>query len=136
MSTKIFVNLPVQNLDQSIAFFQELGYSFNPHFTDSTAACMVISGDIYAMLLTHTKMREFTPRPIADATRTTEVLVCLSCDNKADVGHIVAKALAAGATRVTEPRDYGFMIQDGFQDLDGHIWEFIWMDPAAIPPAA
>lgn len=132
MSTKIFVNLPVVDLKKSMTFFKALGYSFNPQFTDETAACMVISEDIYAMLLTHAKMKDFTPRPIADATKSTEVLVCLTCEARVDVASIVGKALAAGASRVGESRDYGFMTQDGFQDLDGHIWEYIWMDPSAI----
>jgi hypothetical protein len=128
----MFVNLPVKNLDKAMTFFTAIGYSFNPQFTDATAACMVISEENYAMLLTESKMREFTPHPIADATKSTEVIVCLSCDAKEDVARIVDKALAAGGSRVGEPRDYGFMIQDGFQDLDGHIWEFIWMDPTKL----
>ena len=128
----MFVNLPVKNLEKSMDFFKSLGYTFNPQFTDETAACMVIGEDNYAMLLTHDKMREFIPRPVADATQTTEVIVCLSCENKPDVDQIVRKALAAGGSRIGEPRDYGFMIQDSFQDLDGHIWEHIWMDSSAV----
>ncbi len=129
MSTKMFVNLPIKDLDKSMAFFKALGFSFNPQFTDETAACMIISEENYAMLLTEAKMREFTPRPIADATKATEVIVCLSCETTEDVTRIVSAALEAGGSRIGEPKDYGFMIQDGFQDLDGHIWEFIWMDP-------
>ena len=132
MSTKIFVNLPVKNLDKSMTFFQAIGYSFNPQFTDDTSACLVISDDIYAMLLTHDKMRAFTPREITDATKTTEVIVCLSCESQAGVGTNITKALDAGASRVGDPKDYGFMVQDGFQDLDGHIWEFVWMNPSHI----
>jgi len=132
MPSKMFVNLPVKNLDKSKTFFQAIGYSFNPQFSDDTGACMVISDENYAMLLTEPKMREFTPRPIADATKSTEVIVCLSLDSREDVASVVEKALTAGASRVGEPRDYGFMVQDGFQDLDGHIWEFFWMDPNHI----
>jgi len=132
MATKIFVNLPVKDLKKSMNFFTALGYTFNPQFTDDTAACMVISEDIYTMLLTHAKFKEFTPNEISDARKTTEVLVCLSCETREDVGKLVDKALAAGGTRYSEPKDYGFMIQDGFQDLDGHIWELIYMDPSAI----
>lgn len=132
MSVKMFVNLPVRDLEKAMTFFKAIGYIFNPQFTDETAACMVIGDDNYAMLLTHDKMREFTPRLIADATQVTEVIVCLSCETKPDVDKIVRKALAAGGSRIGEPRDYGFMIQDSFQDLDGHIWEHIWMDPSAI----
>jgi uncharacterized protein len=132
MTTKIFVNLPVKNLDRSIEFFTGLGFALNPQFTDETAACMVISDDIHAMLLTETKFKEFTPKEIADATRTTEVLTCLSADSKADVDRIVDTALAAGATEAREPMDYGFMFGRSFNDLDGHIWEIVWMDPSHV----
>ena len=131
MATKIFVNLPVKDLKKSMDFFTKLGYTFNPQFTDETAASMVISDDIYAMLLTHEKFKEFTPNAICDATKSTEVIVCLSCDNREQVGMLTGRALAGGK-RHSEPKDYGFMIQDGFQDLDGHIWELIYMDPSAI----
>ena len=131
MNTKIFVNLPVKNLDRSKEFFGKLGYSFNAKFTDETAACMVISDDIYAMLLTEAKFKEFTRKPIADATKTTEVLVCLSTDSKAKVNEVVDAAVKAGASEAREPIDYGFMFGRSFNDLDGHIWEIIWMDPAA-----
>lgn len=132
MATKIFLNLPVRDLKASMNFFQQLGYSFNPQFSDDTAACMVISEDIYAMLLTHQKFAQFTPKPVADATKTTEVLTCLSCDSKEDVNATMDKALAAGATETREPEDYGFMFGRSFTDLDGHIWEMVWMDPAAV----
>lgn len=132
MATKIFVNLPVKDLKKSMEFFTKLGYTFNLQFTDDTAACMVISDDIYTMLLTHAKFKEFTPNPICDATKATEALVCLSCDTREQVSELTEKALAAGATRHSEPKDYGFMVQDSFQDLDGHIWELIYMDPSAI----
>lgn len=132
MSKKIFVNLPVKNLDKSMTFFKALGFTFNAQFTDSTAACMVISEDIYAMLLTHPKFKEFTPREICDATRSTEVLTCLSCENKAEVEDLVRKAVAAGGKIYTQPKDYGFMFQHGFEDPDGHLWELIYMDPAAV----
>lgn len=134
MSTKIFVNLPVKKLDQSIAFFKKLGFSFNPQFTDDTAACMVISDDIYAMLLTHKKFGEFTKKPIADATKTTEVLTCLSLESKERVNTLVDTALKAGAKESRDPMDYGFMFGRSFDDLDGHIWEIIYMDPNAAPP--
>lgn len=134
MATKIFVNLPVRDLKASVNFFSQLGYTFNPQFSDDTAACMVISEDIYAMLLTHQKFAPFTPKPIADATKTTEVLTCLSCDSKEDVNAMMNKALAAGATETRDPEDYGFMFGRSFTDLDGHIWELVWMDPAAVQP--
>ena len=132
MATKIFVNLPVKDLRKSIEFFTQLGYWFNQQFTDETAACMVISDDINAMLLTHKKFSQFTNKQIADATKTTEVLTCLSCESRDAVNKLVDKALAAGATEAREPQDFGFMFGRSFNDLDGHIWEIMWMDPSAV----
>ncbi|MBK7405992.1 MAG: VOC family protein [Phycisphaerales bacterium] len=133
MPTKIFVNLPVEDLNRSMQFFRALGFSFNPQFTDDTGACMVISEDIYAMLLTHDKFRSFSPNPISDATKATEVLICLSRDSRDGVEEIVKLAIAAGAKTYKEPEDHGFMYGQSFQDLDGHIWEWVWMDPSAMP---
>ena len=113
-------------------FFTELGYQFNAQFTDETAACMIVSDDIYVMLLTHPKFKEFTPKAICDATKSTEVLVCLSCESRDNVNDMVGKAVAAGGMTYAPSKDYGFMYQHGFQDLDGHIWELIYMDPSAI----
>jgi predicted lactoylglutathione lyase len=135
MSTKIFVNLPVKDLSKSMEFFKKFGFTFNPQFTDETAACMVISDDIYAMLLTHAKFKEFTPKAICDATKSTEVLVSLSRESREQVNDLVGKAVAAGGTTYAESKDYGFMYQHGFQDLDGHIWEFIYLDPSAVGQA-
>jgi predicted lactoylglutathione lyase len=132
MSTKIFVNLPVADLKKSMGFYAAIGFTNNPQFTDETAACMVISDDIFTMLLTHEKFKQFTPKPIADATKTSEVLVALSRDSRAAVDEIVRKATGAGGKTYAEPKDYGFMYQHGFQDPDGHIWEVFWMDPAAL----
>lgn len=132
MLTKIFVNLPVKDLKRSMGFFERLGFTFNPQFTDETAACMVISDDIYAMLLTHAKFREFTKKQISDATKVTEVLTCLSTDSKANVDQFVDTALAAGATEARDAMNYGFMYGRSFHDPDGHIWEVIWMDPSTI----
>jgi predicted lactoylglutathione lyase len=131
MARQIFVNLPVKDLDRSVAFFTRLGFSFNPDFTDETATCMIVSGDIFVMLLTEAKFKTFTPKAIADATRSTEVLVCLSCESRAEVNETVEKAVAAGGTTYSEPQDHGFMYAHGFQDLDGHIWELIAMQPGA-----
>ena len=132
MSTKIFVNLPVNNLSQSMEFFSKLGFTFNPQFTDETAACMIVGEDIFVMLLTQEKFKEFTPKKIVDATQSTEVLVSLSMENRGKVDEMVRKAVAAGGSTYNEPKDYGFMYQHGFQDLDGHIWELIFMEPSAI----
>jgi uncharacterized protein len=132
MPTKIFVNLPVKDLDRSKTFFDKLGFSFNPQFTDDTAACMVISDDIYAMLLTHKKFKEFTKKDIADATRVTEVLIALTRDSRAEVDSLADAALAAGGRPARAPKDHGFMYERAIEDLDGHIWEIFWMDPGAI----
>lgn len=132
MATKIFVNLPVKNLDRSVEFFTKLGFSFNAQFTDETATCMVVSEDIFVMLLTEAKFKEFTPNAICDATKSTEVLVCLSSESRSEVDEMVRKAVAAGGTTYKEPQDYGFMYGHSFQDLDGHIWETMFMEPSAV----
>ena len=132
MNRKIFVNLPVKQLDKSMAFFKALGFTNNPQFTDETAACIVISDDIYAMLLTETKFKTFTPKAVADAKKSTEVMTALSADSKEEVNRLADAALKAGATEARPPMDYGFMYGRSFNDLDGHIWEIIWMDPAAV----
>ena len=132
MATNIFVNLPVKDLDKSKAFFAKLGYTFNVQFTNETAACMVISDTIYAMLITHARFADFTIKPIADAKAATEVLIAISCENKEAVEKIAATALAAGATEAKPPQDYGFMVVRSFNDLDGHIWEYLWMDPGHV----
>jgi Predicted lactoylglutathione lyase len=132
MATKIFVNLPVKNLDRSVEFFTKLGFSFNPQFTDETATCMVVSEDIFVMLLTEAKFKEFTPNAICDATKSTEVLVCLSSESREEVDKMIRNAVAAGGTTYNEPQDYGFMYSHGFQDLDGHIWETMFMEPSAV----
>ena len=133
MATKIFVNLPVKNLNKSVEFFTKLGFNFNAQFTDETATCMIVGEDISVMLLTHAKFKTFTPREICDATKSTEVLVCLSSESREKVDEIVSKAVAAGGSTYKEPQDHGFMYGHGFQDLDGHIWEFIYMEPGEIP---
>ena len=132
---KTFVNLPVKNLKKSMEFFSKLGFSFNRQFTDDTAACMIVSEDIYVMLLTHPKFKGFTPREICDTTKNTEVLVCLSSASRNEVDETVGKARAAGGITFNEPQDYGFMYGHGFQDLDGHIWELAYMEQSAIQQA-
>lgn len=124
---KIFVNLPVQDLQRSVKFFAALGFDFNPQFTDETATCMIVSDDIFVMLLTRDKFASFTPKPIADAHAVTEVLLALSLDGREAVDAMVAKAVAAGGTTYNEPQDHGFMYAHGFQDPDGHIWELFFM---------
>lgn len=131
MTTAIFVNLPVRDLDKSIAFFSRLGFRFNPQFTDETATCMIVSDDIFVMLLTESKFRTFTPNEICDARKYTEVLVCLSVESRARVDDLVREAVAAGGNTYKAPQDLGFMYGHGFQDPDGHIWELVHMDAAA-----
>jgi predicted lactoylglutathione lyase len=133
MSRQIFVNLPIKNIERSKAFFGALGFSFNPQFTSEQGACVVISDTIYVMLLVEPFFQTFTKKPIADAARTTEVLVCLSCASRAEVDDLVRKAVAAGGSTPNAPQDHGFMYGHGFQDLDGHIWELAYMDPSAAP---
>jgi uncharacterized protein len=132
MGTKIFVNLPVKSLKKSVDFFTKLGFTFNAQFTDDTATCMIVAEDIFVMLLTEQKFKTFTPKQICDATQSTEVLVCLSCDSRGKVDDMVRKAVAAGGTTYNDPQDHGFMYGHGFQDPDGHIWELVWTDPSAI----
>ena len=110
MATKIFVNLPVKDLKKSIEFFTKLGYTFNAQFTDDTATCMIVGEDIFVMLLTEAKFKSFTPKPICDATKSTEVLVALSCENRQQVDEMVRKAVAAGGTTYKEPQDHGFHV--------------------------
>ena len=132
MATQTFINLPVKNLTRSMKFFTKLGFSFNPQFTDETAACMIVSGDSYVMLLTEDKFKEFTPKAICDASQCTEVLVCLTCESRKQVDEMVSKALEAGGTTHRAPKDCDFMYGHGFQDLDSHIWELIFMEPSAV----
>ncbi|SEM77411.1 hypothetical protein SAMN05216436_107143 [bacterium A37T11] len=129
MATQIFVNLPVKDLNRSVAFFTQLGYTFNPQFTDEKAACMMVSDTIYVMLLTETFFQTFTRKEIIDAHKSIESIICLSADSKEAVNEMVDKAQAAGAYIPKPATDYGFMYQHSFEDLDGHYWEYTWMDP-------
>ncbi|MBO0890392.1 MAG: VOC family protein [Acidothermales bacterium] len=135
MATKIFVNLPVRDLARSVEFFTRVGYTFDERFTDENATCMVIGEDIYAMLLVEPFFRTFTRKEIADTSTTTEVIVALSADSRGQVDEIVDRAFAAGATPASETNDQGFMYGRSYQDLDGHIWEVMWMDPATVRDA-
>jgi len=132
MPRMIFVNLPIGDLARSTAFYEAVGGEKNPKFSDDTASCIAFSDTIFAMLLTHDKYRQFTSKRIPDAHETAQVLICLSADSRDDVDAIVAKAGAAGGTLDPTPKqDYGFMYGRSFEDPDGHIWEVMWMDPAA-----
>lgn len=137
MDTMVFINLPVTDLDRSKAFYEALGYSINPMFSDDTAACIVISDTIYVMALTHAKFADFTDKTIAD-DGTVEVINSLTTGSKDEVHRIVDAAVAAGGSEDRAPMDLGFMFQRSFTDPDGHRWEYVWMDPQAAqdgPPA-
>lgn len=132
MISGVYVNLPVKDLTKSRAFFSALGLAFNDRFSDDTAIAMVISDNTFAMLLTHTKFAPFTPRKIADANKTTEVLVALQLASRDEVDKMVKTALANGGAGIREPEEHGFMYAHAFADLDGHIWEPFWMNPQAM----
>ncbi|MFI1467412.1 VOC family protein [Streptomyces wuyuanensis] len=132
MSQMIFVNLPVKDLDKSKAFWEAVGYTFNPRFTDDTAACMVISDTIFAMLLTEARFKDFTKKDVADAATSTEVIVALSAESRGKVDELTDAALAAGGSPANETQDHGFMYGRSFQDPDHHIWEVVWMDAKAV----
>lgn len=135
MAKMIFVNLPVRDLKASMRFYDRIGFTNNPQFTDDTAACMVWSDNIFVMLLTHEKFAMFTDRRIVDARNETEVLIALNVDSRADVDAVMEKALAAGALEPRPAVDHGFMIQRSFADPDGHVWEIFFMDMTAAPTA-
>jgi predicted lactoylglutathione lyase len=133
MATKIFVNLPVKDLNKSVEFFTKLGFKFNPQFTDENATCMIVSEDINIMLLVEKFFKTFTKKPICDATKSTEVLISLSAESKAKVDEMVIAAVGAGGATYSEAIDHGWMYQWAFEDLDGHQWEIAYMDINAFP---
>lgn len=136
MSRMIFVNLPVTDLVRSMAFYEAVGATNNPQFSDDTAACMVVSETIHVMLLTHDKWRTFTDRAIPDPKASAQMLLCLSCESKDEVASMVDRAVAGGGTADPTPtQDFGFMYGRSFEDPDGHIWEVMWMDMAAASEA-
>ncbi len=132
MGKKIFVNLPVKNLDTSVKFFGALGFTFNQQFTDENATCMVITDDIYAMLLVEPFFQGFSKKDIADTSKVNEVLLALSVDSRAEVDDLADKAMAAGAGYHEEPEDHGFMYSRSFFDPDGHGWQILFMEPSHI----
>jgi predicted lactoylglutathione lyase len=132
MATKMFINLAVKDLKQTMDFFSKLGFLYNPQFTDDNAACMVINDDCSVMLLAEAFFKTFTKKELVDAHKSTEVLTAISADSKDKVNEILDKALAMGATEAREPQDLGFMFGRSFSDLDGHIWEIIWMDQSVM----
>lgn len=132
MPMKTFINLPVEDLNKSMGFFTRLGFTFNAQFTDTKAACMIISDDSYVMLLTEKFFQEFTKKELANSKKTAEVIIALSTDSREKVDEIVNAAYDAGGKKYREPDDKGFMYSCGFQDIDGHVWEIIYMDPEHV----
>jgi len=134
MHSQIFVNLPVKDLERAVAFYTKLGYTFNPQFTDENATCMIVGENLFVMLLVEKFFSSFTNKAITDTRKSTEVLTCVSCVNKAQVDELVAKARAAGALVPRQAQDHGFMYSHGYEDLDGHTWELVYM--SGPPPQA
>jgi predicted lactoylglutathione lyase len=131
MPRQIYVNLPVKDLERTKTFFMALGFGFESKFTDANAACMTVAENIFVMLLAEPFFKTFTKKDLCDAKRNTEVLLCLTCDSRAQVDDLVARATAAGGTIPRKPEEHGFMYGHAFEDLDGHIWELIYMEPNA-----
>lgn len=132
MPDKIFVNLPVKDLEASMKFYEAIGFVNNKQFTDETAAAMVLTDHIYVMLLTHEKFASFAPAPVADARTSTAALYAVSCESRDYVDDIVKKAISAGGSTHAQPQDHGFMYQHSFRDPDGHTWEPFYMDPSFV----
>jgi hypothetical protein len=132
MNKEIIFNLPVRDLDKSKAFFSALGFSFNPRFSNESAAFMVVvDGSINAMLMTEAFFKSFINKTVVQAKEANEVIICLSCESREEVDSLIAKATAAGARIPHPPEDHGFMYDQGFEDLDGHLWNLVWMAPQA-----
>lgn len=135
MPPMIFVNVPIRDLAASMAYYKALGFEHNPDFTDETAACIVISDTIFLMVLTHDKFRQFSPLPIPDPQRQTQALYALSRDSREAVDAIAEAGLKAGGREVRDVQDMGFMYSRAIADLDGHVWEYVWMDMSGMPSA-
>jgi predicted lactoylglutathione lyase len=132
MSRMIFVNLPVADVKRSTAFYEAIGATKNPQFSDDDTSCMVISDTIFVMVMTHEKFASFSPKTISDARKTAQVLLCLTADSREAVDEMLSNAAKDGNIDPRAPQDYGFMYGRAFEDPDGHIWEVMWMDPAAV----
>lgn len=135
MATQIFVNLPVKDLEKSKSFFSQLGFSFDPQFTNEQGACLIIGENIYAMLLVEEFFKSFIRKGIADSSKTAEVINAFSVESKERVNELADKALAAGAVQYSDPQDYGWMYSRAFEDLDGHLWEVLFADPSKMTDA-
>jgi uncharacterized protein len=132
VKTKIFVNLPVKDLNKTIEFFTKLGFKFNPQFTDENATCMIVGDDIFVMLLVEKLFKTFTKKEISDTSKNTEVIVALSVEGRENVDKMINKAIEYGGKESREPQDHGWMYGRSFEDIDGHLWEIIYMDESAL----
>ncbi|MFP5081705.1 VOC family protein [Pedobacter sp. JCM 36344] len=133
MAKKIFINLPVADLQKAMTFYTAIGFTNNPMFTDETAACMTLTEEIYVMLLTHPKFKEFTKKEIGNTIKMASVINSLSVDSNEEVNTMIERAIVAGGTEPNEAKDFGFMQQRSFEDLDGHLWEVLYMDLSKFP---
>ena len=132
MVTKIFINLPVKDLNNTIDFFTKLGFKFNPQFTDENATCMIVGEDIFVMLLVEKFFKTFTKKEICDTSKDTEVIVALSVESREKVDQMINKALESGGKESSEPQDHGWMYGRSFEDINKHLWEIIYMDESAV----
>jgi predicted lactoylglutathione lyase len=132
MTTQIFVNLPVKDLSRTVEFFKKLGFAFNPQFTDENATCMIINDNIFVMLLVEKFFKTFTKKEICDTTKDTEVIIALSTESREKVDEMMQNVFEAGGKESREPQDYGWMYGRSFQDINGHLWEIIYMDEKAL----
>ncbi|MBA2267709.1 MAG: VOC family protein [Thermoproteota archaeon] len=132
MTTKIFVNLPVKDLDRAVEFFTKLGFKFNPQFTDKNATCMIISEDIFVMLLVEEFFKTFTKKEICNTSKNIEAIIALSAESKEKVDEMINKAIEAGGAEPRKPQDHGWMYDRAFEDIDGHLWEIIYMNESEL----
>jgi uncharacterized protein len=132
MTTQIFVNLPVKDLNRTVEFFKRLGFTFNPQFTDENATCMIINDNIFVMLLVEKFFKTFTKKEICDTTKNTEVIIALSTESREKVDEMMQNVFEAGGKESREPQDHGWMYGRSFQDINGHLWEIIYMDEKAL----
>jgi uncharacterized protein len=132
MTPQIFVNLPVKDLNETVDFFTKLGFAFNPQFTDENATCMIVNNDIFVMLLVEKFFKTFTKKELCDTTKDTEVIVALSTESREKVDQMINKVIEAGGKEHSKPQDHGWMYGRSFEDINGHLWEVIYMDKNAL----
>jgi uncharacterized protein len=132
MKTKIFVNIPVRELNKSVDFFTKLGFNFNPQFTDENATCMIVGEDIFVMLLVEKFFKSFTKKEICDTSKSTEAILALSVESREKVDQMIDKAVGAGGSEPREKQDHGWMYGRSFEDIDGHLWEVFFMEESTM----